>query len=104
MNPKRILHYSSLITSLIPTEEKHWMDTPKRYRSWFIGVTLGILLALCLLPATRWLVLQQAGVTLHTGSRALALLDTATEEETAYRNPDALPVHLAAAMTVTNAT
>ncbi|HLK55615.1 MAG TPA: hypothetical protein VKU00_03575 [Chthonomonadaceae bacterium] len=42
------------------------MQTPKRYRSWFIGLALGVVLALGIWPATSWLIRSQAALALPT--------------------------------------
>src|SRR5438477_11591796 len=76
------------------------MERPKRYRSLFIGLTLGVVVALFLWPATRWLVAQQVGMALHVSSSPLNLPDSAMAKQIADRHPADFSLQLAAALTV----
>ncbi|HLV80952.1 MAG TPA: hypothetical protein VKT32_11755 [Chthonomonadaceae bacterium] len=87
------------------------METPKRYRLWFVGTALGILIALLLAPATRWLVEAQLNLTLPRQSTLAPLhyLFSRTSsaenrvvalrlQEAAAHHPDDLSIQLAAAV------
>ncbi|HZT42911.1 MAG TPA: hypothetical protein VFA07_12155 [Chthonomonadaceae bacterium] len=85
------------------------METRKRYRLWLVGTTLGILIALLLAPATRWLVWAQLNLALPRQSSLAPLrylftkpsdADNAYVErrlsQAAERHPDDLQVQIAA--------
>jgi hypothetical protein len=84
------------------------METPKPYRPWLIGLSLGVALALSIWPATRWLVRTQFALAVPVPSTrapwgVVGLGDVSAEQQathaTAARNPDDYRLQLADALT-----
>ncbi len=92
------------------------METPKSYRSRLVGLSLGVLLALLVWPATRWLVSAQLALAAQVRSsgavQSYALFDNGPAmrdalqalHQTAIRHPDDYRLQLADALAYPPAT
>lgn len=73
------------------------METPKRYRLWLVGLALGVLIALLIVPATQWLIRSQLVLSVPLRPSVVPFRQSGEQFTTAATAGEAQALHAAAA-------